>query len=212
MSMKKKPILALSLLIVMSAMLVTPAFAVPQNNKLVINVTYSIINEEDPGYCSWHWAMDYRMVHIQAWQLPDGSYLVKVTSTGMFYVPKGAASPYYMSITQERSAFGVLKSCEIYEFKGTLNPTHFANGAPLKMKGYLGTADYGGTYYNILHGPYEDANPGKWIWIDHYFSDVDIDWPWRGHVWTYRLCGDPKAVSRYYEISDENGYVGNIVT
>ncbi|MCX6653555.1 MAG: hypothetical protein NTY03_00385 [Candidatus Bathyarchaeota archaeon] len=125
--MKKKSILVLSLLIVMSATLAVPAFACPQENKLVIDVTYGIINEEDPGVCSWYWALDNRVVHLRVWQLPGDAnlpynYLAEETSFGSFYVPKGAPQVIDWLTLQVRSGYGVMKTYDSWIILWRVSP------------------------------------------------------------------------------------------
>jgi hypothetical protein len=215
--MKKMTVL-IPLLSFLVLLAVAPAFASPQGNKLVINVTYNIINEEDRAVCSWYWALDYRIVHLQVWQLPDGTYLAEESSVGLFYVPKGAPQLIDWLTLQVRSGFGVLKSRDSWKVYGTLNPTTFADGSPLKTKGYLGTVDYEGTVADILKGLGAHGNPGYWDWASHYFSAGTVPIPIAGaSVWTYRLLDDRSALARYAEATRPGRdyltvVTGNIIT
>lgn len=181
--MKTSKIVILLLSVLMLSAFALPVFAV-QSKELVINITYKVINDEDYGWGSWYWAITNYNVHVQVWQLADGSYFAEKTYIGFFYVPKGALSPNVGTV-EPKDGFGRLDSYYTVTFKGTLI-------TDVQLKGFIGTKDFGGTIADILLGTSGSGAPGGFSWMGTYFSGI-TDLKFLSDVWTYRLCDDPTA-------------------
>lgn len=164
---------------------IVPVYAV-QPKKLVINITYKVINDEDFGWGSWYWAITNYNVHVQVWQLADGSYFAEKTYIGFFYVPMGALSPN-VGVVEPKDGFGRLDSYYTVKFKGTLK-------TDVQLNGFIGTKDFRGKIDDILLGTGGSGAPGSFNWINEYFSSWS-DRVFLTDLWTYKLCDDPEATA-----------------
>lgn len=188
--MIKTRMLKIAVLLISVALLsgiAMPAFAATADKKLVINVTYEVINDEDFGWGSWYWALTNYMVRVQVWQLPDGSYFALKTYTGSFFVPQGALSPN-VGTAEPENGHGRLDSYYTVSFTGTLNTA-------LQLRGFIGTKDFGGSIDDILLGTGGSGAPNGFNWIAEYFPGY-ANRVFLTDVWTYKLCDGKDATAR----------------
>lgn len=136
---------------------------------LLVNVTYTLINDYDSGFAGKAWANDtiHRTLHI--WQEPDGRYCAVVGDTGSF-VTFGGASPDNTS-TVGAGVDGTMQGGYVATFNGSPNPD----------PGYATSGDL---------GPFDlrctDAYtcPGQHPSFLSYFDAPSYDMPAWG--WIYR--------------------------
>jgi hypothetical protein len=160
---------------------------------LMVNVSWMAINDEDIRWTTGVWALDSGMQSVQVWQLPDGSWLAIKTYNEMFYTPKGALSPNSGAtspISEPKNGYGTMDAQYVVSFTGTL-----ATG--VKLTGYLGAKNYGGTVADIMLGVAGGSGnvPGFFSWMSTYFPGA-ANTVYRSDSWTYKLCDDRTATAR----------------
>jgi hypothetical protein len=143
------------------------------NGKLIVNVTYQLINDYDSAVGGNAWANDTVTRHLQVFDLGGGSYCATVNDTGSFLTFAGA-SPGGTGVVAA-GIKGVINGGYVTTtFTGTLNTTQ-----PYAMKGNLGTFDLQCTdAYNC-----PGAHPGYYSYFSATSGDDLTTWGW-----TYRTA------------------------
>ena len=62
-------------------------------DKLVLNITYKVLNNPDSGVAGNYWALDEMNRHVQVWQTGPTSYRAVVSDEGKFTTFVGTTSP-----------------------------------------------------------------------------------------------------------------------
>jgi len=150
----------------------------PAHPKLVMNVTYKVINDEASGNVGFWALVDYTR-HVQVWQLPGGTFSWESRFEGKWTTFAGALSPGD-GLVQAADGSG--------KFEGVLNGT-FASSSYIPVRGHLGTHDAGGSEADILLGRYDAGQQGANAWSpgDTYFPGAaDDGWSsWDTTAWSY---------------------------
>jgi hypothetical protein len=156
--------------------------AAAPNGTLVLNVHWTVKNDEDSGF-SGYWALDYYTTTLKVWQLTNGNFYVEKIYAGYFQSPQTAISPGSAAQAQNTSVFGTMYGGYNATFSGTFTP----GGKP--TSGYLGIKDYGGTISDVLKGTYGNGQVGDthaYSYLSDYFSGVtNFNEPFWG--WAYLL-------------------------
>lgn len=168
------------------------AGGVPAGSKLVLNITYKVVNDEDSGVVGY-WALDNYTKHVQVWQEPDGSFYAVARYTGQWTTFATALSPQ-IGDTEGSDASGTFEG----GYVATLSAGSFT-----RAFGNLGTFDLGGTKADILLGTYGNGQTGdatSFDWVSTYFPDSSfkyVAWGWtyhyRNQTWNnfdYATTGD----------------------
>ncbi|MHB8910784.1 MAG: hypothetical protein ACYDAA_18065 [Syntrophales bacterium] len=158
------------------------AGGVPAGSKLVLNVSYKVINDEDSGNVGY-WALDNYNKTLQVWQAPDETFYVVARYTGQWQTFAGALSPGLGTI-ESKDTSGTLQGGYVatFAFSGIINP------GDLKANGNIGTYDFGGTKADILLGTYGAGQTGPLspvsvldLYFPGYTSFNYINWGWTYH-------------------------------
>jgi len=162
------------------------AGGVPGGSTLVLNINFKVTNDEDSGNVGY-WALDNYNKRVQVWQAPDGSFYVVTGYAGRWQTFEGALSPG-AGVAQGSDATGT--------FEGGYTATFTADGlvaTPVyKIKGDIGSFDYGGTEADVLLGIYlnQTGVPNSFDWISAYFENADnfayVNWGWTYHYRSQR--------------------------
>lgn len=149
------------------------------SGKLVINITYDVVNDADSGVAGNYWAYDDYRREIQVWQGADGAFCAVARYEGQFTTvattsPSGTGT---VSDGQRGTMVGGYKAT----FSGTLSldPAY-------PQSGYIGSFDFGWT------GNTGSPAPSPFSWLGAYFSFVDWstwDQPFWGWVYRGGACG-----------------------
>lgn len=126
---------------------------VPTGSKLVVDVTYKVINDEDSGNVGY-WALEDYNRQLQVWQVPDGSFYAVGKYNGKWQTFEKALSPGTGAV-QSKDASGTMQGGYVATFTGTLNLD-----PALQLKGNIGTFDFGGTKADVLLGTYGAGQTG----------------------------------------------------
>ena len=192
--MKKFIALGAAALLFVALLLPATAIAAPPNagtnwgkyvnpsscsGKLVINVTYDVVNDADSGVAGNYWAYDNYRREIQVWQEGTDTFCVVTRYEGRFTTvettsPSGAGT---VSAGQTGTMVGGYQAT----FSGTLSP---APGYP--QSGYIGSFDFGWA------GNTSSPAPSPFSWLGVYFSSVNWstwDQPFWGWVYHGGGCG-----------------------
>jgi hypothetical protein len=135
----------------------------------VLNVDFTVQNDEDSGYAAGYWALDNYVQTVQVWSLGGTQYEAVQTFKGTFTTYAGALSPQN-GVSEPNTETGTLVGEIVSTFSATsFNPSNYV------VYGNLGTKNYGGTEANVLLGTYAlqgsgDATP--YNWFTAYFAGV----------------------------------------
>jgi hypothetical protein len=156
---------------------------VPAGSTLIMNVTYSVTNDEDSGDFGY-WALDNFNKQLQVWQGPDKtSYYVVARYTGSFTTFAGALSPG-AGAPVSKDATGQFEGGYVatFTFTGAFNPGGF------KTNGNIGTYDFGGTKADVLLQTYGNTQQGSphtldvlSLYFPGYASFNQTSWGWTYH-------------------------------
>jgi hypothetical protein len=186
----------------------------------IINVQYTVINDEDSGNHGY-WALDNYLKSVIVWQgNADHTHnfcaLVQYFGSGStgfwwwqvnfgFQTFAGAKSPGF-GVTEAKDGAGNFYGSRVATFKASLLTT------PLEVKtGSFGTVDFKGTKADIIAGE-PGAQFNATSWLTYYFHDVahynDVAWSW---VYTY--TGNP-AYGYYGQlwVDSSDATFGDILT
>ena len=157
------------------------ASGVPVGSVLVLNISYKVKNDEDSGNVGY-WALGDYNKQAQVWKTPDGNFYIVARYVGKWHTFEGALSPG-LGTLESADASGSFEGGYTATFTGTFDPT-----GEYKVKGYIGTFDFGGTKDDVLLGTYGngqngDANPFNFLAA--YVPDWDnfhyVNWGWTYH-------------------------------
>jgi len=140
--------------------------------KMVINVTYKVMNTVDSGVAGNFWAYDQLNRHIQVWQMGPSTFCAVVEDKGSFLTNAGA-SPGNTDLDGIAAGItGTIKGGYVMTINEMLvsNPTY-------QTRGNIGTFDYQcDTVGNC---------PGAVNWIEAYFGPSPsysyVSWGWTYH-------------------------------
>ncbi len=153
------------------------ASGVPTGSKLVLNVTYKVVNDEDSGNVGY-WALDNYNKQLQVWKAPDGTFYAIARYNGKWNTFAGALSPG-AGVLEEKDGSGTFHGGYTATFKGT-----FAPGTYKKM-GNIGSFNFQGTETDILLGKYGNGQKGPTPVdvLNRYFPGYTdfkyVKWGWR---------------------------------
>ncbi len=208
----KSAVLVSFLLIVTLAMIAYPVAAapahprwgsfvnssgVPPGSALVLNIVYTVTNDEDSGMLGY-WALDNYNKRVQVWQDPTNPHLFYVVAryTGNWNTFAGALSPE-TGATQSQDASGTFQG----GYVGTFTATGMVSSPAYHTFGNIGTFDFGGTKADVLLGTYGAGQTGPtagFDWTSTYFAGVSgftqSQWGWtyhyRGQTWNNYYSGN----------------------
>jgi hypothetical protein len=180
---------------------------IPEASKLVINVQYTVINDEASGLAGY-WALEHYTMHLTIYLMPNGTYAAFSYYDGVFVTPQGAISPGTSAATETETGFGNLDGCKLTTFTATSMNTG------TQLKGSLGTKNYGGTTADVLKGTPGNGQTGAsaiFSWSTYYFtSDAQVAVPrW---IFTYTLDRIFSSASAKVWVNAYSGNSGDIVT
>ncbi len=165
------------------------AGGVPAGSRLVLNVTYKVVNDEDSGNVGY-WALSHYNKQLQVWQAPDAeTFYVVGRYTGTWQTFAGALSPG-SGAEQTGDASGNFAGgyFATFKFSGIFNPGAY------KTYGNIGAYDFEGTKVDVLLGTYGAGQLGPaapvsvlGLYFPGYGAFNYINWGWtyryRGQVW-----------------------------
>jgi hypothetical protein len=147
------------------------------SGKLVVNVTFNVINDADSGY-GGYWALDAYQKNLQIFDQGDGSFCAVARYIGTFATIGGASDPAKGGHTLPEGATGKMQGGYYATFDATLNP-HPA----LPTHGPIGSFDYHGSITGV---PLGDA----FDWSGAYFTDFsNFEQPEWGWIYRTPHCG-----------------------
>jgi len=146
------------------------------DGKLVVNITFKVINDGDTRVGGGFWALDSYKKHIQVWEVADDTFCADLRYVGSFTTIAGP-SPQGTDPAIVAGIKGSFDGGYIATITGTLN------SSPSKSaKGNIGAFNYGCLASDP--GDYSTCT-GLFDWVGTYFSSVSsFDQPWWG--WIYR--------------------------
>ena len=150
-------------------------------DKLVMNITYKVLNNPDSGVAGNYWALDEMNRHVQVWQTGPTSYRAVVSDEGKFTTFVGTTSP---------GGTGTIASEVTGTLHGGYDATFDAPAVVDAKNGNLGTIDY--------EGDSSGNTPGYVSWLDTYFPGYSAftqdPWGWTYHyqnqVWVNSSAGN----------------------
>jgi hypothetical protein len=162
---------------------------VPHGSKLILNIMYVVVNDEDSGNAGY-WALDDYTRLLQVWKTPDGSFYAIAKYLGVWKTFAGALSPG-AGVVQTKDGRGT--------FEGGYTATFTATSYVSKF-GAIGIKDFKGTKEDILKGTYGAGQTGAtapFSWLSAYFTGADnftyINWGWtykyRNQAWNNYQSG-----------------------
>lgn len=157
--------------------------------KLVLSVTWKVVNDEDGGAVGY-WALDSYTIQIELWLLQVGPYASDYywtqTESGIFQTLQGAHSPNNSAI-EPTPGYGSL-SMGAWGFVNNTSVEKFTPGS-LATHGYLGVMDYGGSTNSTVAGTYSvTGDTNMWFWYTAYFApayETDYTVGNGGGAWGY---------------------------
>lgn len=139
--------------------------------KLVINVTFKVINDADSGMAGNYWAFDNYNKQIQVWDTGAGNFCAAVRYTGKFTTVEGPSPGTTGTVAAgitgafeggyQATFTGVLLATPAKQTKGNIG--QFDYGWDGTQAGAITTFDWLGTYFTSTSG---FAQPW-WGWIYH---------------------------------------------
>jgi len=154
------------------------------NGTMIVNVTYTLVNDYDSGFAGNAWANDTIKRHLKVFARGGGTYCATVNDNGSFDTFAGP-SPMNLG-TVSAGIEGVIHGGYVTTvFTGTLNAVQ-----PYAMKGHLGTFDLQCTdAYNC-----PGAHPGYYSYFSSTTGDDLASWGWTYHTakngdWTNASTG-----------------------
>jgi hypothetical protein len=141
-------------------------YTLPKGSKIIINVRWTAINDEDSGLLGY-WGLDHYTRMLTIYLKPDSTYVAFSRYVGVFVTPQGAISPQ-LGKPETETGFGTLLGCKIATFTATgLN-------SGTQLKGNLGVKNYGGTTADVLKQTYGNGQTGDpagyFDWTTYYFT------------------------------------------
>ena len=177
MGTKKLSILLLALAVTLAIVIpvaTVSAAAKPVGSKLVLNITYKVVNDEDSGFAGY-WALDSYNKHIQVWQQADGSFYATGSYEGKWQTFAGALSPM-AGLPFSKDGRGTFNGGWV----GTFTAAEFTSAF-----GNIGTYDFGGTKADIRLGKYgagQIGNTNSFDALGNYFPGYSnftyVSWGW----------------------------------
>lgn len=151
---------------------------VPAGSKLVLNINYKVVADEDSGLAGY-WALDNYNKQVQVWQSSTDSsqFYVVARYTGNWNTFAGVPSPGNTG-TASKDASGTDEGGYVATFTATSCTPTFGN---------IGTFNYGGTKADVLLGTYGagqtgPSTPFDWTTLCSGFSNFNyINWGWTYH-------------------------------
>lgn len=130
-------------------------------NSTTLNISFNIINDTAAGRYGF-WALGNYTENVYASYGGNLGYNAIVTFHGTWRSVKGARSPVTGAL---EPANGSGQFIDIYNaiIPGRLNDT-------LKLSGYVGTFNDGGTFKLILENQSNQTRPAVFNWLGHYFG------------------------------------------
>jgi len=157
--------------------------------KLVLSVTWKVVNDEDGGVVGY-WALDTYTIAVQMWQLQAGPYANDYywtqTESGIFQTLQGAHSPNNSAV-EPAPGYGVV-TMGAWGFVNNTTVEKFTPGSQ-PTQGYLGVKNYGGSTNSTVAGTYAvTGDTNMWFWYTAYFApgyEADYTVGAGGGAWGY---------------------------
>ena len=127
--------------------------------KLVMSVSYHVVNDVDTGARGNNWAFDTYHRTVRVWRKAAGRFCSASTYEGEFTTIEGTSPG---GKTQLPAGIrGSFKGSSVTTFHGTFAP----NGAP--VRGFVGIKDFACTSADV-----KGECSGTWDWLRAYFSST----------------------------------------
>jgi hypothetical protein len=179
----------------------------PEASKVVINVKWTVINDEDSGLAGY-WALDHYARSLTVYVMHNGTYAAFSNYKGVFVTPQGSISPGKSAATETETGFGTMVGCKF----ATFNATSINSGT--QLKGNLGVKNYGGTTADVLKGTYASPQTGDltaFNWSTYYFTGV-INYAEPRWSFTYTLNAIFSSAPAKVWVNALSGNSGDILT
>lgn len=147
---------------------------------VVLNVSYTILNDADSGTTTPEWAIDTISRNVKVVQEASGSFCATVTDSGTFVTVKGDSpgASYDIGGTVSAGVTGTLTGGYVETFSGAVLKSSVGGQA---FTGDIGTFDYQCT---------AQGKCNKFDWLANYFN-VSGDSAMPAWGWTYHTaCND----------------------
>jgi len=127
--------------------------------KLVMSVSYHVVNDVDTGGRGNNWAFDTYHRVVRVWRKAPGRFCSASTYDGEFTTIEGTSPGGKSQLPA--GIRGSFKGSSVTTFGGTFTP----NGAP--VRGFLGIKDFACTSADL-----KGQCSGTWDWLGTYFSNT----------------------------------------
>jgi hypothetical protein len=163
----------------------SPAAAAPPKNlgcgagKLVLSVTYRVVNDVDTGLKGNNWAFDTYTRSVRVWRKAPSRFCSASTYNGVFtslagWSPGGEAQ-------LPAGIRGSFKGSSVTTFRGTFAPGTAA------VRGSLGVKDFA-----CSSADEKGRCSGTWDWLRAYFTDV-VAFKYVRYAFTYHAMENGKG-------------------
>jgi hypothetical protein len=180
--------------------------AFPDHARMVMSISYNVVNDEDSGFVGY-WALDNYSKTVTVWQESNGIYYAVAYYTGTWTTFAGALSPESGAL-EASGGTGSFSGGYVMTITGKLNSN-------LRLHGFIGTFNFGGTQKDILLGSYGKGQTGSttaYDWVSAYFGSGAITtMPYWGWTYTYPGNSGPHSSNTQTWINSYYGSSGDIV-
>jgi hypothetical protein len=125
--------------------------------KLVLSVSYRVVNDVDTGVLGNNWAFDTYRRSVRVWRKAPGQFCSASTYDGDFASIKGASPGGKSQLPA--GIRGSFKGSSVTTFRGTFAPRGAA------VRGFLGTKDFA-----CSSADRKGECRGTWDWLGGYFT------------------------------------------
>jgi hypothetical protein len=129
------------------------------SGKLVLSVSYRVLNDVDTGVRGNNWAFDTYGRTVRVWRKSPGRFCSVSTYDGQFTSLAGTSPGGKWQLPA--GIRGTLKGSSVTTFRGGFAPV----ASP--VRGFLGTKDFGCSSADT-----KGQCSGTWDWLSSYFSNV----------------------------------------
>jgi hypothetical protein len=127
--------------------------------KLVLSVSYHVLNDVDTGVSGNNWAFDSYHRVVRVWRKAPGRFCSTSTYDGIFATIEGASPGGKSQVPA--GIRGSFTGRSMTTFRGTFAPA----GAP--VRGYLGVKDF-----SCTSADRKGECSGTWDWLRAYFNRI----------------------------------------
>jgi hypothetical protein len=129
------------------------------SGKLVLSVSYRVVNDVDTGVRGNNWAFDTYGRTVRVWRKAAGRFCSASTYEGQFTSLAGTSPGGKWQLPA--GIRGTFKGSSVTTFRGGFAP------AALSVRGFLGTQDFACSSADT-----KGRCSGTWDWLSSYFSNV----------------------------------------